>query len=41
MATPTTIRGISSMDTRALLAELAAAYEQANGTAVAFESVGG
>ena len=36
-----TIRGISSMATRALLAELAAEHTQRSGMAVAFESVGG
>jgi len=36
-----TITGISSMATRLLLAELAAAWEQRSGTAVAIESVGG
>lgn len=35
------ITGISSMATRRLLAELAAAWEQRSGTAVAIESVGG
>lgn len=35
------ISGISSMATRQLLAELAAAYRQASGIDVAFESVGG
>lgn len=35
------ITGISSMATKALLAELAAAYTQAHGTPVAIESVGG
>jgi molybdate transport system substrate-binding protein len=35
------ITGISSMATRALLAELAHAYEQRSGCAVAIESVGG
>ncbi|WP_298924656.1 substrate-binding domain-containing protein [uncultured Ramlibacter sp.] len=35
------LRGISSMATRQLLAELLAAYEQRIGTAVAMESVGG
>ena len=35
------ITGISSMATRALLAELARAYEQRSGWAVAIESVGG
>lgn len=35
------ITGISSMATRALLAELSAAYSQRTGTAVAIESVGG
>lgn len=35
------ITGISSMATRALLAELSAAYTQRTGTAVAIESVGG
>ena len=39
MSTP--ITGISSMATRALLAELAAAYERESGQAVAIESVGG
>lgn len=38
---PSRITGISSMATRALLAELAAAYTQRTGTAVAIESVGG
>jgi molybdate transport system substrate-binding protein len=38
---PSTITGISSMATRALLAELSAAYAQRTGTAVAIESVGG
>jgi molybdate transport system substrate-binding protein len=37
----TTIKGISSMATRQLLADLAAAYEQRAGGAVQFESVGG
>lgn len=36
-----TITGISSMATRQLLAELAAAWEQRSGRAVAIESVGG
>jgi molybdate transport system substrate-binding protein len=36
-----TIRGISSMATRQLLAELLAAYQQSSGTDVAMESVGG
>ena len=36
-----TITGISSMATRAVLAELAAAYAQRTGTEVAIESVGG
>lgn len=36
-----TISGISSMATRALLAELAAAFERLAGCRVAFESVGG
>jgi molybdate transport system substrate-binding protein len=36
-----TIRGISSMATRQVLAELAAAYEQRSGCAVSIESVGG
>ena len=36
-----TITGISSMATRLLLAELAAAWEQRSGTAVVVESVGG
>ncbi len=35
------IRGISSMATRAVLAELAAAYQQRAGVAVQIESVGG
>ena len=35
------IKGISSMATRQLLAELAAAFEQQSGCVVAFESVGG
>lgn len=35
------LTGISSMATRALLAELSRAYEQRSGTAVAIESVGG
>ncbi|HWI80981.1 substrate-binding domain-containing protein [Ramlibacter sp.] len=35
------LRGISSMATRLLLAELAAAYRQRTGTAVQIESVGG
>ena len=35
------IAGISSMATRQVLADLAAAYQQRNGTLVAFESVGG
>ena len=35
------IRGISSMATKALLSELAAAYQQASGQALVFESVGG
>jgi molybdate transport system substrate-binding protein len=38
---PLAIRGISSMATRALLNELAAAYAQHRGAVVAFESVGG
>jgi molybdate transport system substrate-binding protein len=37
----TTIRGISSMATRQLLAELAGAYEKASGVSVQIESVGG
>lgn len=37
----TEILGISSMATRLLLAELTAAYEQASGTRVRIESVGG
>jgi molybdate transport system substrate-binding protein len=37
----TTIRGISSMATRQLLAELGAEYATRSGTAVEFESVGG
>ncbi len=36
-----TITGISSMATRAVLADLAAAFERRTGCAVAFESVGG
>lgn len=36
-----TITGISSMATKALLAELASAYTQSSGTTVAIESVGG
>lgn len=36
-----TLTGISSMATRALLAELSAAYERHSGRHVAFESVGG
>ena len=36
-----TITGISSMATRQVLAELAAAYTQRTGVAVAIESVGG
>ena len=36
-----TIRGISSMATRQVLAELAAAYEQRSGCVVGIESVGG
>jgi molybdate transport system substrate-binding protein len=36
-----TITGISSMATKALLAELASAYTQSSGTPVAIESVGG
>jgi molybdate transport system substrate-binding protein len=36
-----TLTGISSMATRAVLGDLAAAYEQACGRAVVFESVGG
>ena len=36
-----TISGISSMATRQVLAELAAAYTQRSGVAVAIESVGG
>lgn len=36
-----TIRGISSMATRQVLAELAAAYEQRSGATVRIESVGG
>ncbi|NLD70249.1 MAG: ABC transporter substrate-binding protein, partial [Limnobacter sp.] len=36
-----TITGISSMATRQVLAELAAAWEQRSGMAVAIESVGG
>lgn len=35
------IRGISSMATRAVLADLAAAWQQRSGTAVTIESVGG
>lgn len=38
---PAPITGISSMATRALLAELVQAYRQAAAVAVAFESVGG
>lgn len=38
---PSRLTGISSMATRALLAELSSAYEQRSGTAVAIESVGG
>jgi molybdate transport system substrate-binding protein len=38
---PTPITGISSMATRQLLAELAAAYTQRTGVTVAIESVGG
>lgn len=38
---PSRITGISSMATRALLAELSQAYEQRSGTAVSIESVGG
>jgi len=41
MLTGTTIRGISSMATRQVLAELSAAYRQRTGIAVAIESVGG
>jgi molybdate transport system substrate-binding protein len=37
----TTIRGISSMATRQLLAELVTAFEQRSGMAAAIESVGG
>jgi molybdate transport system substrate-binding protein len=37
----TTIRGISSMATRQLLAELATAYTARSGVAVSFEAVGG
>ncbi|BAO29036.1 substrate-binding domain-containing protein [Sulfuritalea hydrogenivorans] len=40
MQTPV-IRGISSMATRQVLAELAAAYRMQRGVAVSFESVGG
>ena len=36
-----TLRGISSMATRQVLAELAGAYRQGSGIEVAFESVGG
>ncbi len=36
-----TVTGISSMATRQILAELATAYQQATGQAVAIESVGG
>ena len=36
-----TIRGISSMATRQLLAELSAQYTAATGQAVAIEAVGG
>jgi len=36
-----TLRGISSMATRQVLAELGAAFEQRSGCAVVFESVGG
>lgn len=39
--TQTTITGISSMATRPVLAELAAAYEERAGCSVAIESVGG
>lgn len=38
---PDRLTGISSMATRALLAELASAYEARSGVAVAIESVGG
>jgi molybdate transport system substrate-binding protein len=38
---PMAIRGISSMATRQVLAELASAYEQRSGSAIAIESVGG
>lgn len=38
---PDRLTGISSMATRALLAELSAAYEARSGVAVAIESVGG
>lgn len=38
---PVTLRGISSMATRQLLAELAAAYTDRTGIAIAIESVGG
>lgn len=41
MSTSQGISGISSMATRTLLAELARAYAQRSGVAVAFESVGG
>lgn len=41
MSTPQSLRGISSMATRTLLADLARAWEQRSSVAVAFESVGG
>lgn len=44
MSTPSSgavIRGISSMATRAILADLAAAWQQGGGATVALESVGG
>jgi molybdate transport system substrate-binding protein len=37
----TSIRGISSMATRQILAELSAAYQQRSGCAVAIEAIGG
>jgi len=41
MKTTSPIKGISSMATRAVLAELAAAFEERSGQAVRIESVGG
>ena len=41
LTTPTRIRGISSMATRQVLAELVAGFEAVSGASVAIESVGG